>query len=67
MTPKELVKFIKVCRKHGVSQLEVGGVKVVLDPSFSPSRRTKAPTAAADPIPTDPPIDEETLALWSAA
>ncbi len=28
MDPKELDKFLKICRKHGISEIECEGVKV---------------------------------------
>ena len=64
-TQKDLEAVMKLCKKHGVSQIEVSGVKLLMHPDVMPQ-----PEVASDAGPTNLNSeqsfsDEETL-LWSA-
>jgi len=43
---KDLEKVLKLCRKHGVSTIEIDSIKISLDPAPE-----KDPTIQAEPLP----------------
>jgi sugar phosphate isomerase/epimerase len=63
MSPKELAEYIKVCKKHGVTSFEMNGVKVVLDPHYTPQSARK-PKETKEQFTTEEYTDEEIL-TWS--
>lgn len=62
MSPKEVLEYIKVCKKHGVTELEVGNLKLKLIPDYAPAEKL-APEQSTKP---DPTITDEDLLLWSS-
>lgn len=62
MTAKELAEYLKVCKQHGVSSFEMGGVKITLDPFYAASRRSKPKEE-----PVEAPLSPEDILLWSSS
>lgn len=68
MTPKELNALAKVCRRHGITSLQMSGtndVKVTFDPYVSLKPTNKAQAPSPDELETDEMTPEQVL-LWSA-
>lgn len=66
MTPKELAEYIKVCKKHGVTEFVIGNVRVTLDPSYKPPSAKRPPSSETK---DDPKIEgtytEDEVLMWS--
>lgn len=64
MEPKNLEKYVKLCRKYGIEHLKVGEIELKLsqDPPKSPYKTRKDAQPA---IQTDPVTDEDLL-FWSS-
>lgn len=62
MSPKEVTDYIKVCKKHGVTEIEVDGLKMKLIPDYSPADKA-LPTESPKQEPT---LTDEDLLLWSS-
>lgn len=62
MSPKEVLEFIKVCKKNGVTDLEVDGLKLKLIPDFIPAEKL-SPEPSQKPEPT---LTDEDILLWSS-
>jgi len=64
MTPQELDKLAKVCRKHGITQFTADGVTLV----FSLTHEAPSPTVQASPEATPPskPLSEEDILFFSS-
>lgn len=63
---KDLEAIIKLCRRQGVSTIEIDGVKLSLG---EPPQRNNAKYAESDtktPI-SDPEYSDEQLLMWSAS
>lgn len=64
MTPKDLDKFLKVCKKYGVVELSLDSFKVKID-SYSSAQAPKSlPTT--DNVASTPDVTEEDVMFWSS-
>jgi hypothetical protein len=69
MKPTELEKYAKVCKKYGITQISLDGVKVSfsLDPSHTPAPKlTKKQLKAEEELKELAEMSEEDLAIYSA-
>jgi hypothetical protein len=62
---KELEALVRMCRKQGVSSVEVDGIKLVM--GDEPERATKANSEISKDATDESMYDEEQLLMWSAA
>jgi hypothetical protein len=62
MSPKEVTEYIKVCKKHGVTELEVGNLKLKLIPDYTPPEKLIAEQSTKP----EPTLTDEDLLLWSS-
>lgn len=60
-TLKDLEAVLKVCRKHGVTQVSLDGIQMHLE-----VLEKAAPTTDAAPAKTEDELDEFDVAFWSA-
>lgn len=62
-TLKELEKLVQMCNKHGVSDIEVDGIKLKLNGAPD----AKNGTTSNDKIETPDQYTDEQILMWSAA
>jgi len=62
-TLKDLESLVKMCNKHGVRNITVDGISMLLD--GPPDLKTEE-SKAADPIKTPDAYTDEDVLLWSA-
>ena len=70
MTPKQVAEFIKLCKRHNILELEVVGLKLVLNPNAPtpPPKRAKNTASVKDnalPL-VDPMYTDEQILMWSS-
>lgn len=58
---KELESVLKLCRKHGVRNIEIDGIKMQLEDVSAPVSQS-----GKDSIETAPELTDEQLAVWSS-
>jgi len=72
ITPKQLEEYAKVCKKHGISSLNLGSgpdtyVNIQLDPLYTPPPKlTRAQIKKDEELRAMAEMSEEDLALYSA-
>lgn len=65
MSPKEVAEYIKICKKHGVTDLELTGVlKLKLSPDVLPQPQA----LPAEPVaPEASGLTDEDVLFWSSS
>ena len=64
MTPRDLDRLLKVCKKYGVTELATSDFKVKID-SYSPAQAPKVVSDSVD-VATPKDLTEEDVMFWSS-
>lgn len=65
-TQKELEALIKMCRKHGVRNIEVDGVKMLIDAPDEHVAESSQSRNTADNVKSPDQYSDEDIMFWSS-